>query len=110
MDKQNAVPLDNRAVTCLRELKAYELSTWTSSDETLLKKHGPLLFFKTHETEYPILSGMAKAIFSLMPASTSIENCFSGCANIVTPKRNATATTTLENLIMIKSHNIFSSK
>ena len=69
MDKQNVVPLDNRAVTCLRELKAYELSTWTSSDETLLKKHGPLLFFKTHEVEYPILSDININIF----INTSIE-------------------------------------
>ena len=71
MDKSSAVlsNLDNRVVTFQRELKSYELSTWTSNDDALLKKHGPLLLFKTHEVEYPILSGMAKAIFSLMPAS-----------------------------------------
>ncbi len=111
MDKQSAVSynLDNRAATCQKELKSYELSTWASNEETLIKKHGPILFFKTHEAEYPFLSGMAKAISSLIPASASIANCFSGCANIVTTKRNATATTTLENLIMNKSHNIFSS-
>ena len=56
--------LDTRLVTLQKELKGHELSTWTSKDDTLQKKHGPLLFFKTHETEYPILSGMVKAIAS----------------------------------------------
>ena len=62
------INLDNRVVTLQREFKSNELSTWTPNDDALLKKHGPLLLFKTHEVEYPI-SGMAKAIFSLMPAS-----------------------------------------
>ena len=31
------------------ELKHYEESIWWSSDKELLKKHGPLLFFKEKE-------------------------------------------------------------
>ena len=111
--KQMDKPITNIATSnigvalLLKEIKAYEISTWPSDDADLLKKNGPLLFFKTHELEYPLLNDMAKALFSLMPASTSIKCCFSGCANIVTAKRNATSTNTLEDLTIIKSHNIF---
>jgi hypothetical protein len=99
--------LEKKSLSIQKELKSYELSTWSSNDDDSIKKHGPLLFFKLHEMEYPMLGGMAKAIFSLMPASTSIECCFSECANIVTTKRNATSTQTLEDLTIIRSHNIF---
>ena len=80
---------------------------YVTQNANLLKKHGPLLFFKMHELEYPLFSAIANPLFSLMPASTSIKCCFSGCANIVTAKRNATSTNTLEDLTIIKSHNIF---
>ena len=109
MDKQstNIVTFNNSLVSIQKELKSYELSTWSSNDDDSIKKHGPILFFKLHEMEYPMLGGMAKSIFSLMPASTSIECCFSQCANIVTTKRNATSTQSLEGLTIIRSHNIF---
>ena len=55
--------LDTRLVTLQKELKGHELSTWTSKDDTLQKKHGPLLFFKTHEVEYPILRSVARSLF-----------------------------------------------
>ena len=37
---------DNRLCT---ELQRYEDSTWWSSEEELIKQHGPLLFFKENE-------------------------------------------------------------
>ena len=63
-------------------IKKHCLNTWLSTDEALIKKHDPLLFFKHHENEYPVLSLISKAIFSLMSASTSIECSFSSCAKL----------------------------
>ena len=52
------------------ELRAYENNNWSSNDEFLIKKHGPLLFFKENQDQFPILSRLAKVIFSASPAST----------------------------------------
>ena len=48
MRKVPEVSKDNEPI--LLELALYEASTWWSTDEVLLKKHGPLLFFKENET------------------------------------------------------------
>ena len=48
MRKTPEVSQENEPV--ILELALYEASTWWSTDEVLLKKHGPLLFFKENET------------------------------------------------------------
>jgi len=55
--------LNHRIALFIGEIKAYELSTWISTDEALLKKHGPHLFFKHHENEYPVYPRYPKLFF-----------------------------------------------
>ena len=58
------------------EIKAYEASAWHNTDKVLILVHGPLLFFKDNGEEFPILCQLVKAIFSVMPSSSSIESGF----------------------------------
>ena len=69
--KPTSKAVANEAI--LTELACYTNSFFTPTDEDLIKKHAPLLFFKEHEKSYPILCEIVKGIFSLLPASTSIE-------------------------------------
>ena len=57
-----------------QEITSYEKSDWSSSNLDLLKRHGALLFFKENHMQYPILSEIVKAIFSIQPTSTAIES------------------------------------
>ena len=59
------------------EIKTNINSDWHSIDEMLVKKHGPLLFFKENEKNFPIISRLAKAVLSVMPSSTPVESVFS---------------------------------
>ena len=59
------------------EIKSYINSDWHSTDEIIVKKHGPLLFFK-NEKNFPIISRLAKAVISVMTSSTQVESIFSG--------------------------------
>ena len=59
------------------ELRADENNNWSSNDEFLIQKHGPLLFFKENQDQFPIHSRLAKVIFSASPASTPVECVFS---------------------------------
>jgi hypothetical protein len=59
------------------ELKKYDVSSFSSTDNDLLAKYGPLLFFRVNEKEYPILSEIAKVIFCLVPSSSPVESILS---------------------------------
>ena len=54
-------PENNSIIT---ELQKYDASIYFSTDEKLILKYGPLLFFKENEKDYPILSENAKMILS----------------------------------------------
>ena len=98
------------------ELQRYEDSTWWSTEEELIKQHGPLLFFKQNEKvkyklnytnliqkkDFPILSSLAKAIFCLFPASTSIESKFSTTDLIMTDRRSRMKPQLFEDLSIVK--------
>ena len=86
------------------ELKLYQDSKCICEDKDLRKKYGPLLFFKEHESTFPILSCMAKAIFCLMVTSTPIEGVYSGTGLIMTPRRCNTAPQTLQDLTLIHNN------
>ena len=63
------------------KLKKYDVSSFSSTDNELLAKYGPLLFFSVNEKEYPILSEMAKMIFCLVPSSSPFESILSTTGN-----------------------------
>ena len=49
------------------ETKGYQIHEFSSTDEALIQKHGPLLFFKENSSKFPLLSNLAKAVFCAMP-------------------------------------------
>ena len=71
------------------------------SGKFFLKKHGPLLFFKEHEKNYPILCEIVKGIFCLLPASTSIEGVFTSSGLIHNERRKSLNPKLLEDLTML---------
>ena len=86
----------------IKELTLYFNSVFTPIDEDLIKVYGPLLFYKENEADYPILCEMAKAIFSLLPASTSIEGIFTSTKMTHTDKRKRLHPKKLEDLTLLK--------
>ena len=85
----------------LMELACYTNSYFTSTDAELIKKYGPLLFFKEHEKQYPILCEIVKGIFCLLPASTSIEGVFTSTGLIHNDRRRRLHPKQLEDLTML---------
>lgn len=65
---------------------------------------GPLAFFKTYEKTFPLLSKIAKAIFSIPATSVPSECLFSRAGLIQTDIRNKLSPSNLENLIFIKDN------
>jgi hypothetical protein len=57
----------------INELQKYDASIYCSTDEKLIKKYGPILFFKENDKEFPNLSEIAKMIFCLVPSSSPVE-------------------------------------
>ena len=89
-----------------QEIKAYQSFVWSSSDNEMIKKHGPLLFYKENHKRFPLLSTMAKAIFCMLPASLASERLFRGTGRIITTDRNLLAPENLEHLTQIKNNRI----
>ena len=97
--KPTSVSVANEAI--LTELACYTNSFFIPTDEDLIKKHGPLLFFKEHEKNYPILCEIVKGIFCLLPASTSIEGVFTSSGLIHNERRKRLNPKLLEDLTML---------
>lgn len=70
---------ENNSLTT--ELQKYDALIYFSTDENLISKYGPLLFFKENEKDFPILSEIAKMIFCLVPSSSPVESVFSITGN-----------------------------
>ena len=83
---------------------------WTpyeaNEDPLVVKKqimvYGPLLFFKENHNRYPILSELAKAIFSTIPSSTPVESIFSGAKETANPLRSRAGPEQVRNLTMLR--------
>ena len=54
MDKSSIAPAKSNDLAL--EMISYERFVFEPRDEKLIKKHGPLLFFKMHGKDFPILS------------------------------------------------------
>ena len=64
VDLMDAKPKPSRKPKLDIELKAYRDSSYTANEvdvakEKLLKRHGPLLFYKENEIDFPIVSEFA---------------------------------------------------
>ena len=84
------------------ELQAYRNSDWSCNEKSVIQKHRPLLFFKQNHQQFPILSRLAKAIFSASPASTPVECLFSGAKETANPLRNRANPQQVENLTFLR--------
>lgn len=60
-------------------------------------------FMQRHQTEYPVLSRIARDYLAVPAASTESERLFSSEGLIVTDCRSSLATTTIENLQLVKA-------
>ena len=92
-------PENNSIIT---ELQKYDASIYSSTDEKLILKYGPLLFFKENEKDYPILSEIAKMIFCLVPSSSPVESVLSITGNTQNKSRNRLNPNQLTNLTLLK--------
>jgi hypothetical protein len=92
-------PENNSLIT---ELQKYDASIYFSTDENLISKYGPLLFFKENEKDFPILSEIAKMIFCLVPSSSPVESVFSITGNTQNKSRNRLNPKQLANLTLLK--------
>lgn len=67
------------------------------------KKVDCLEFWKIHQSEFPLLSQMARDIFPIQSASVSVERDFSSSARVVTPYRAALKPETIRAVMCVKS-------
>ena len=70
----------------------------------ILIKVNVTLFFKENHMQYPILSEIVKAIFSIQPTSTAIESVYSGTGRLVTSDRHCLAPENVERLTILKNN------
>ena len=72
----------------------------------MIKKHGPLLFFKENHKRFPLLSTIIRATYCMLPASLTTERLFRGTGRIITTDSNLLAPENLEHLTQIKNNRI----
>jgi len=66
-----------------------ELDTYLRSfDYRLVSIKDPLLWWKEHQTDFPILAHMAFDIFSIPVMSSEVERVFSIAKKLITDERN----------------------
>ena len=63
----------------------------------------PLLWWKEHQNEYPILSLIAKDYLSIQVTSVAAEQAFSVAGNTITPTRNKLDPETTRATLCLKS-------
>lgn len=62
----------------------------------------PLLFWKAHETQWPLISHLAKIMLGVPASSGKCENIFSLAGHIFNPKRRRLTKKTFEQLVFLK--------
>ena len=63
-----------------------------------------LAFWKVHQSDYPILSAMAKDYLTIQASSVSAERAFSSGTNLVTADRCSLSGETIEMAQFLKFH------
>jgi hypothetical protein len=84
------------------ELEAYVNFKFSLTTENEL--YDPLLFFRNHQTIFPLLTEVSKLLFSIVASSVPSEQLFSSTGNICTDLRNRLSPSTLENITLIKEN------
>lgn len=85
-----------------REVSAYLKHTFLATE--LHPAFNPLLFWKQHTDQYPILSTVACRFLNVPATSAEAERVFSTSGRICTPLRSALKPETADKLVFL-SHN-----
>ena len=90
---------NRRNLTKIRiEMEKFEVFSMASKDVDILQ------WWKKHESVLPLLARIAKRVLAIPASSAKSERVFSTGGNIVTAKRNRTASKKVEALILIKEN------
>ena len=96
----------NRADELGSELEHYlNVMKMKQSTEELTEIHNnPLIWWKEHEAEYPLLTKVARGVFVILPASASAERLFSWAKQILCDRRSCLKAVTVKMLAALKHH------
>jgi len=72
-------------------------------ESPISQKEHPLDYWKLNNNRFPILSILARRYLAIPATSASIESTFSIGGNIITKSRNKLSSTTIKELILLKS-------
>jgi len=72
-------------------------------ESPISQKEHPLGYWKLNNNRFPILSILARRYLAIPATSASIESTFSIGGNIITKSRNKLSSTTIKELILLKS-------
>lgn len=87
---------DNMPGSIAGEMSLY-LSEGTCADTVK-----PLTYWKANAGRYPLLSRLARAVFTVNATSADVERVFSTSSLIMTAKRNRLSSTSFEQLMFVK--------
>jgi hypothetical protein len=79
------------------DMESLELERYLRSfDCRLIGIKDPLVWWKEHQTDFPILARMAFDIFSIPAMSSEVERVFSAASKLITDERNCLGPETVE--------------
>uniref|UniRef100_A0A224ZC45 Zinc finger BED domain-containing protein 4-like isoform n=1 Tax=Rhipicephalus zambeziensis TaxID=60191 RepID=A0A224ZC45_9ACAR len=87
---------DNTPGSIAGEISLY-LSEGTCADTVK-----PLSYWKANESRFPLLSRLARAVFTVNATSADVERVFSTASLIMTAKRNRLSSASFEQLMFVK--------
>ena len=81
-----------------------EIAKWSHQNMETDCNLDILLWWKTHELEYPLLSNLAKRYLCVQPTSCSCERTFSTSGNTITNKRTRLSPNQVKMLVYVKEN------
>jgi hypothetical protein len=86
-----------------REIQNY---TNLECNQEQLKSHSysPLMFYKSNSHEYPILSAIARKLFTIPCASVASEQLFSKSGQVITARRSSLKPKNAEALVLLSQN------
>nr|ABA95117.1 hAT family dimerisation domain containing protein [Oryza sativa Japonica Group] len=79
-----------------------ELSSYLDSDCTSTEDLNVLGWWNDHKTQYPVLSKLARDVFTVPVSTVSSESAFSTCGRIIEDRRRNLSSDMVEMLLIVK--------
>lgn len=89
---------DNLIAICKDEYLRYR------DVEPIPQDRCPLKWYKTLDQDFPLMSGVARHLFSIPASQSSVERLFSVCGHILSSRRNRMKIETLNTIVNIASN------